>query len=67
MKTSLNIPDLELKELIKLSRAKNTTEAVILAIQEFNQRRKMKALSKKLGTFSNFIALSELKQLRGLD
>lgn len=67
MKTSLNIPDLDLRELVKHSRAKTKTEAVILAIREYNRRRKMKKLSEKLGTFTNLISLSDLKTLRGLD
>ena len=67
MKTSLNIPELELKELVRHSGAKSKTEAVVLAIQDFNRRKRMKNLSKKLGSFTNLIQLSELKKLRGLD
>ena len=66
MKTSLNIPDEDLEELLESSQALNKTEGVIMAIREFNRRKRMKELSKQHGTFSNFIEISELKKLRGL-
>ena len=64
MKTSLNIPEADLKELMKQFPKLTRTEAIVRAVREFNRLQQMKKLSEKLGAFSNFISLSELKRLR---
>ena len=64
MKTSLNIPDNELKELMKECPELSRTDAVVHAVREFNRRRKIKQLSEQLGKFDQFINLAELKKLR---
>ncbi len=67
MKTSLNIPNADIQELMKNAGKSTRTEAVLLAIREFNRRRRMKNISQQLGTFANFIEVAELKRLRGLE
>lgn len=64
MKTSLNIPDSDIKELMKKFPDMTRTEAIVHAVREYNRHQKMKRLGDKLGTFSNLISLSQLKQLR---
>lgn len=64
MKTSVNIPDSELKELMKNTAAKTKKEAIVRAIKDFNHRQRMGKLTKYLGTFDDFISQDELIKAR---
>ena len=64
MKTSLDIPKKELEDALKFTGAKTKTEAVTLAVKDYNRRVRLNKLSKKLGTFDAFISTEELSQLR---
>ncbi len=53
MKTTIDIPEKELKDAIRFTRAKTKRDAVVQALEEFNRRRRMAELVKYSGTFSD--------------
>ena len=55
MKTTVDIPDTELADAMKFTRAKTKREAIVTAIAEFNRRRRMAELVKYSGTSSTLI------------
>jgi Arc/MetJ family transcription regulator len=64
MKTTIDIPEKILKETVRFSGASTKREAVVGALKEYNQRRRISQLSKYIGTFENFMTADELKRLR---
>ena len=64
MKTTVDIPDKELADAMKFTRARSKREAIVTAITEFNQRRRMADLVKYSGTSHSLITTGELKKLR---
>ncbi|MEK6582629.1 MAG: type II toxin-antitoxin system VapB family antitoxin, partial [Nitrospirota bacterium] len=64
MKTTIDIPDNELKEAIKYTGAKTKRDAVVYALKDFNKRRRLAELSKMLGTFKDFMTQDDLKIMR---
>lgn len=67
MKTTVNIPDKELADAMKFTRAKTKREAIVTAIVEFNRRRRMAELLKHSGTSDSFMTVDELRNLRRKD
>ena len=64
MKTTVEIPNEELEQLIAYTGAKTKKDAINAAIKSYNKQQRLLALSKKLGTFENFIDVNELDQMR---
>ncbi len=64
MKTTIDIPQEELKEAIKYTRAKTKRDAVVFAIKDFNKRKKLAELAMMLGTFKDFMTQDDLKNMR---
>jgi hypothetical protein len=64
MKTTVDIPDAELEDAMRFTRARTKREAIVTAITEFNQRRRMAELTKRAGTCPDFINVNELQQSR---
>ena len=64
MKTTIDIPDKELKEAIRHTGAKTKRDAVVYALKDFNRRRRLAELSKILGTFEDFMTQDDLKVMR---
>ncbi|MBI4843303.1 MAG: type II toxin-antitoxin system VapB family antitoxin [Nitrospirae bacterium] len=64
MKTTIDIPDADLKEIIKHTGAKTKREAVVYAVKDYNRRRRLAELAKSLGTFKDFMTLEDLKEMR---
>jgi hypothetical protein len=64
MKTSVDIPDQELKEAMANSGAKTKRDAIVAAIVEYNRSRRLRKLAEQFGTFENFITREELLRLR---
>ena len=54
MKISANIPASILEETMELTGAKTKREAIVIAMSEFNRRKRLEKLAEKLGTFSGF-------------
>jgi hypothetical protein len=63
MKTTVEIPDAELRALVKFTRAKTKREAIVTAIVDFNHRRRMAALVKHSGTFRSLPTNEEVEAL----
>jgi len=59
MKTTVDIPENELKEAMRLTKAKTKREAVVKALEDFNRRRRMAELVKYSGTFSDRFPTNE--------
>ncbi|NOY64006.1 MAG: type II toxin-antitoxin system VapB family antitoxin [Nitrospirae bacterium] len=64
MKTTVDIPEKELKELMRLSKAKTKKEAILKAIYEYNRRHRLERLAGMLGTFRDIISQEELERIR---
>ncbi|MBI5186634.1 MAG: type II toxin-antitoxin system VapB family antitoxin [Nitrospinae bacterium] len=64
MKTTIDIPENELKEAIKHTGAKTKRDAVVYALIDFNKRRRMAKLTRILGTFQDFMDQNDLKIMR---
>jgi Arc/MetJ family transcription regulator len=60
MKTTVDIPDAELADAMRYTRAKTKREAIVTAIQDFNRRRRMAELVKHAGTCDNLVSVAEL-------
>ena len=50
MKTTVDIPDADLKEAMRFLHAKTKREAVVTALQDFNRRHRMAQLVRFSGT-----------------
>jgi Arc/MetJ family transcription regulator len=64
MKTTIDIPEDELKEAIKYTGAKTKRDAVVRAIKDFNRRHRLAELARMLGTFKDFMTQEDLKTMR---
>ena len=64
MKTTLDIPENELREAIRHTGAKTKREAVVIALSEFNRRRRLQKLAEKFGTLDEFMTQEELLRMR---
>ena len=59
MKTTVDIPENELKDAMRFTKAKTKREAVVRVLEEFNRRRRMAELVKYSGTFSDTFPINE--------
>lgn len=64
MKTTVDIPDKELEDAMRFTRARTKREAIVTAITEFNRRRRMAELAKRAGTCRDMMTADELRELR---
>ncbi len=53
MKTTIDIPENELKDAIRFTKARTKREAVVKVLEAFNRRRRMAELVGYAGTFSD--------------
>jgi hypothetical protein len=53
MKTTIDIPENELRDAMRFTKAKTKREAVVTVLEEFNRRRRMAELVKYSGTFND--------------
>ena len=53
MKTTVDIPEDELKDAMRFTKAKTKREAVVKVLEDFNRRRRMAELVKYSGSFSD--------------
>ena len=67
MKTTVNIPDEELEEVVRHTRARTKRDAIVTAISDFNRRKRLEKLADQLGTFDSVMSLEELLRLRETD
>lgn len=64
MKTTIDIPDNELVDAMRFTNAKTKREAVVTAITDFNQRKRMASLIKYAGTCEALITTEMLQHQR---
>jgi hypothetical protein len=64
MKTTIDIPDNELRDTIKYTGSKTKREAVVIALKDFNKRQRLATLVKMLGTLKDFMTQEDLKVMR---
>lgn len=64
MKTTVDIPDRELADAMRFTRARTKREAIVTAIMDFNRRRRISALARHAGTLDTFMTAEELQRLR---
>jgi Arc/MetJ family transcription regulator len=64
MKTTIDIPEAELREAIQHTGAKTKRDAVVIAISEFNRRRRLQRLAESFGTLDDFMTQEELRRMR---
>ena len=61
MKTTVDIPDNELEDAIRFTKAKTKREAIVGAVADFNRRMRMAELTRHAGTCSALITPEELQ------
>lgn len=59
MKTTVDIPERELSDAMRFTKAKTKREAVVKVLEEFNRRRRMAELVKYAGSFSDTFPSNE--------
>jgi len=59
MKTTVDIPENELKDAIRFTKAETKREAVVKVLEELNRRRRMAELVKHSGTFDDRFPTNE--------
>ncbi len=64
MKTTVDIPDKELEDAIKFTKAKTKRDAIVGAITDFNRRMRMAQLTRYSGTCADMISPQELQAIR---
>ena len=64
MKTTIDIPDKELADAMRFTRAKTKREAVVAAIIDFNRRQRMAELVKHAGTCDALMTVEALQEQR---
>lgn len=64
MKTTVDIPDKELADAMRFTRAKTKREAIVGAIEDFNRRRRMAELTRHAGTCEDLVTAEELQRQR---
>jgi hypothetical protein len=65
MKTMLDIPEKEMKQALKNAGVRSKDEAVLIAVREFNRRRRLSGLASRLkGSLPGFMCQDELKAMR---
>lgn len=67
MKTTVDIPDKMLKEMMRNARTETKREAILMAIEDFNRKYRQRELIKYLGTFKNFMTREELMKMREME
>jgi Arc/MetJ family transcription regulator len=66
-KTTIDLPEDELAEAMKHTKAKTKTEAVSRAVAEYNRRERLAKLAEKLGTFRDLMTPEELRKMREME
>jgi hypothetical protein len=64
MKTTVDIPEADLADAMRFTRAKTKRDAIVTAIQDFNRRKRMAELVKYAGTCDALMSIEELQAQR---
>jgi hypothetical protein len=63
MKTTVDIPDGELKDAIRYSKAKTKRDAIVTAVAEYNRRQRMAELTKYSGVSDTLMSNDDIEAL----
>jgi hypothetical protein len=64
MKTTVDIPEKELEDAMRYTKAKTKREAIVAAIVDFNRRRRVAELARHAGTCDALLTVEELQRQR---
>ena len=64
MKTTIDIPERELREVMHNTGEATKREAVVTAIEDYNRRKRLEQLVKEFGTMTHFMTQEELARMR---
>lgn len=65
MKTTIDIPESILKEVIRHTRARTKREAILTAVERYNKLKRLEALNARIrGRFRDFMTQADLKTMR---
>ena len=65
MKTTIDIPKNVLAEAIRHTGARTKKDAILVAVEQFNRRKRLEKLAERLhGAMPNFMTQAELKVMR---
>jgi hypothetical protein len=64
LKTTVDIPEKELEDAMRFTKAKTKREAIVAAIVDFNRRRRMAELTRHAGTCDALMTVEELQKQR---
>jgi len=64
MKTTVDLPEAELAEAMRHTKARTKTAAVAFVVADYNRRQRLAALADKLGTFKDFMTRDDLRKMR---
>ena len=67
MKTTIDIPENDLSDAMRLTGAKTKRDAIVTAVQDFNRRKKMAELVKYTGKFESLMTNDEIEAINDLD
>jgi len=67
MKTTIDLPENELEEALRHTGAKTKTEAVSLAVADYNRRQRLARLAGRMGTFKDMMTRADLRRMRETD
>ena len=59
MKTTVDIPEAELRDAMRFTKAKTKREAVVKVLEDFNRRRRMAELVRYSGSFGDSFPTNE--------
>lgn len=60
----MDIPDEELEDVMRFTRATTKRDAIVTAITEFNRRRRIAELVKRAGTCDELMTADKLQRVR---
>lgn len=64
MRTTIDIPDHELEDAIRFTKASTEREAAVAAIADYNRRKRMAELVKSAGTCPGLVTPKEVQAAR---
>lgn len=64
MRITVDIPDREIEDAIRFTKARTRGEAIVSAVGDFNRRRRMAELTRHAGTCPDLMETRELQTLR---
>jgi len=64
MKTTVDIPEKELEDVMRYTKAATKTEAVARAVADFNRRQRLGKLAAELGTLRDMMTRQDLDKMR---